>query len=290
MLRPVHAIDTLLSDRGFWIAFSAAGMFALVALAARRRTPITVGTVAGAGGALVGLWATDRWSNALAVAVALLVIGAIVTSDRRLALRVVAMLPGAVLIGLAVGNGTALWMRVAAGFAALVLASGASSFEREQTRVAGLIWAVSALGVFATVPDTEQARALVGGTLVIAVLSLVHPVVDGAGGAALAGLLCWTAAVGGQARPGAVIGALGCAGVFGMAPLVRRVRPPVAVLLTVHVVLVLVSSRVAGLRQSAWIAGAIVIGVVAAASIALWLFRGDGAQPDVGVRRPASSR
>ena len=140
--------------------------------------------------------------------------------------------------------------------------------------------AVSILGMYATIPETGQILpvavvavpiALVGGPARLARLGT-------AGAAASVVLLVAVVAEGGQARPASIVGGLASFGVLALEPMARRVAPAtaappdrwasgaMAVLVAVHVVVVAVASRIAGLRGSG--AEALVI-VAAAAALGL---------------------
>jgi hypothetical protein len=115
---------------------------------------------------------------------------------------------------------------------------------------------VTVFGVWATTPETQHAVVLAGAAIPIALLGWPRPLASlgGAGAALTVGLVAWVGAVDGFARPGAIVGAFGCLGVLALEPLVRKagiaVRDP-WVLAAVHVGLVAVCSRVAGLSTSA---------------------------------------
>jgi hypothetical protein len=64
-----------------------------------------------------------------------------------------------------------------------------------------------------------------------------------------------------------VVGAIGCLGVLALGPLSRRATPVLVV--TMHVAVVAVASRVAGFRQSAWTSAAVVLPVMVAAAALL---------------------
>lgn len=147
-----------------------------------------------------------------------------------------------------------------------ICAGGAlvGSFDRRWRRLAPgpAMLAISAGGVYATVPDTELALATFGAAMTVAVvgwpLRLVR--IGGAGAGAAIATMAWAAAVDGAARDGAVIGALGCLGLLVIDPVVRMLgeRSPlrhfgpvarVGLLTLCHAVVVLWMARVAGLRQ-----------------------------------------
>ena len=105
-------------------------------------------------------------------------------------------------------------------------------------------------GVYATVPDTEQALVLLGVAAPVALLGwpLRRAVLGPAGSPAAVAVLAWSAAVGGVGRPSSIVGAVGCLGLFVVGPLSRRsVRTSAPVVVAAHALLVLVSARVAGL-------------------------------------------
>ncbi len=64
-----------------------------------------------------------------------------------------------------------------------------------------------------------------------------------------------------------MVGAIGCLGVLALGPLIRRVS--LARLVTVHVVVVVLASRVAGLRESAWAALAVAVPVMVIGALVL---------------------
>jgi hypothetical protein len=128
--------------------------------------------------------------------------------------------------------------------------------------------AFSSLGVYFTVPDTEQARGLVGALLPVAAVALVsRRSSESVGPSVSVALVAWVGLVGGVARPGSVVGAISCLGVLALGSLVRRPTP--VRLAAVHAVVVVLASRVAGLRQSAWTALAIAVPIMVIAALVL---------------------
>lgn len=203
------------------------------------------------------VWALARWHGAWWVALA----GAL------------AAIPGAVGVGRA-----AELQNHTAGMPTLVVVSTVvggllvADFD-DATARAGLspvLFAVAVLGMYATLPDTEQTSVLVGVTLPLAFVGWPAARARlGPGAYAAVGLVGWVAAVGGRGRPGSVVGAIACLGVMLGEPLARRLwrgaarvpRHPLA-WRTVFLVLlqfgvVMVASRVAGLETSARAAGAL---------------------------------
>jgi hypothetical protein len=150
------------------------------------------------------------------------------------------------------------WIAVVAGVAGALLAG----FDRRWRGhgLAPLLLAVSAVGVYATVPDVEWALVVVGAALPLILLGWPGPLAPGgrrgpgrlagapqpppvgpgpggrdgpaqppslgvAGSLAAAALLAWTVAAGGAGRLGSVVGGLACLGVLAVEPLARLLDP-----------------------------------------------------------------
>jgi hypothetical protein len=145
------------------------------------------------------------------------------------------------------------------------------------------LFAISALGVYSTVPDTEEALVLAavaacGGLLA----NLGLPLRFGAAGSgALAVVYWWTVAAGGVGRDGSVVGAAACLGVLAAEPVAwwlagRRTRPegswrPSRLLwFAVQALAAVLCGRVAGLRPGAFEAAAIAGPICLALGLALW--------------------
>lgn len=141
--------------------------------------------------------------------------------------------------------------------------------------------ALTAGGVYLTVPDTEQATVLVAVALPLALLGWPWRLASlgRAGSYASVGMVVWLATVEGRGRPGSVVGAVACLGLFLAEPLQRLLfrrrvvetpawaswRVPAA--LAAHLALVLFASRVAGqpagtAEAAALAAGGLAVGVV----------------------------
>jgi len=148
------------------------------------------------------------------------------------------------------------------------------SLDRRGARlgVAPVLLLVALGGMYATVPDTDAVRAAIGALVPLTLLACPRAVATlGAAGAyAATAVAIWLAVVEGSARPGAVIGALGCLALLIGEPvgsaLVDRVgwcarvnsgtstlgpAPRVVVLVVLQFVFVLYAARVAGLQTNA---------------------------------------
>ena len=220
--------------------------------------------VAGVAAAGAGAWVGARLHLPLAVQPALVLPGAVLTVDAmRITDRAGAVAPAV----------------VAAAVLAVVVAE--SDRFHVATAAGPPLLAVSILGMYATIPETGQILpvavvavpiALVGGPARLARLGTP-------GAAASVVLLVAIVAEGGQARPASIVGGLASMGVLALEPVAHRIVPaagpppdrwasgPMAVLVGVHVVVVAVASRVAGLRGSGAEA-LVIVGVAGALALA----------------------
>jgi hypothetical protein len=146
----------------------------------------------------------------------------------------------------------------------------------ERMTAAPVLVAVTAVGLYFTVPDTEHARALLGASACIALLGWPWPMASlGRGGAYVAtAVILWTAGIDGAGRYGSIVGGSACLGLLVVEPLARALaggRPPfarvaaagdprlqVVTLATIQLAFVFVAARVAGLRRTGMQALAIV--------------------------------
>ncbi len=163
-------------------------------------------------------------------------------------------------------DGTLAWAAPALVLTSLVGGFLVAHFDRRwrETGAGPVLVAISVAGVYATVPDTEEALTALGVALPVALLGWPWPVASLGGGAfAVTGLVGWTVVVGGAGRPSSIVGGLACLGLLCLEPLARAVARPGSWLRTagarrswlvplaaIHFVLVAVASRVAGLRPT----------------------------------------
>ena len=131
-------------------------------------------------------------------------------------------------------------------------------------RAPALLFAAAG-GIYATVPDTEQALVLLGAALPLAVLGwpMRWGRLGALGAPLVGGLLVWVVATGGVGRAGSVVGGLACAGLLLCDPLARAVAGGSALdrlarnwrggllLVVAQAGVALIASRVAGLQDSA---------------------------------------
>jgi hypothetical protein len=228
------------------------------ALILRRSTPLPIGGLLFAAAGAAGLGRFVGLPRGLIFGlIALAGAGLVVELLRlpRLAAFALAV-PGAWLLAYQAELVEVGWIRALVGIAiaaGLILMSDFERVSRKQNLGLPLL-AITAAGIYLTVPDTEQAVAIMGAAMLVAALGLIRPVVSlGVAGSYVAtGLLAWTIAAGGFGRPASILGGLACFGLFWVEPLTRfisrratlLVSIPVAV--TAHSILVLIASRVVG--------------------------------------------
>jgi hypothetical protein len=259
----------LIGSSGFLVALLTASGVSLFAVVVARGTIRSAALgLAVVVAAFAGLAAEGVLPGALLLAVLLLAATARVAEGRPFAVRAAAGLPGGVVLVTLAASGTPGWARGLVFVAVLVAGPTSEIVDRRFSSLIFALIAISSLGVYATVPDTEQARSLVGAVLPVAAAALMsrrspEPV----GPNVSVALVAWVGLVGGIGRPGSVVGAIGCLGVLALGSLSQRSTP--IRLLVVHGVVVVLASRVAGLRQSAWTALAIAVPVMVIAGFAL---------------------
>ncbi len=227
----------------------------------RARAGFGIALVVGVG---VGLAVADRLP-ALLVAGLLCVGGAAWRTARWwLPFRTAALVPGAVLVAVALPSAAPRWVGGTVFVAIVVGCSRAVRLDRRRPALTPVLLAVSGIGVYICVPETSTAGVVAGALLALLLLLVVPPMPSPGGTAVGVTLLVWSAGVGGYPRPGAVIGGVGALGAIWLVARLRRLprgmrgvlttpatRELDLVILAIHAVLVLYASRVAGLRESA---------------------------------------
>jgi hypothetical protein len=258
---------------------------AAVALARKGRGTVPLAGLAATVAAVIGLRISTEVQEVpsdLVAGLAALGLASLVSKlpGPTLAYRLVAVTPGAMLV-IAAADLDLAWAVPYTVAATVLGAILVTEFDRRQARtaLAPVLLAVTALGTYACVPDTEEASVLLGAALPVALLGWPKPLASlgGAGSHMAVGLVVWTAAFDGRGRPGAIVGATACLGIMLLEPVLSRVRGhrPAAgprerpfVLAGTHVALVAICSRVAGLQTAAFTAAVIaMLGFVAAGAV-----------------------
>lgn len=197
----------------------------------------------------IGGWVANRWGRSLITSVLLAV-------------------PGAVLLLTDLGSHRSRWV-VPLAFVTVVIASPlVADFDRRFGDAGWpvVLYAVSVVGVYYTVPDTERVLVLLGVTAPLVLLGWprVFASLGHGGSYAVTGILIWVAAFESRGADTALIGAIGCLGLLVFEPAARlfmRGRDTIlaasssrawALLgaVTLQLLLAFVASRIAGARAT----------------------------------------
>jgi hypothetical protein len=239
---------------------------------ATRRPPPVFGLVLGASFAFAIGYTIDRTGPftsgptrtppGLVLGLALLGVVELVPYFRRRPSAAVALsIPAAIAIAAHGELAGPSWLRWVVGTTIVVGGWLAQETDR-RSRVDGLLpvlFAITAVGMYYTLPDTEESLVLMGVLLPMAATAWLLRVRSlGAGGVRIAVAICaWTVAAGGVWRDTAIIGGIGSLGVIAGAPVAPylnlRVRPiampstwRLPAVSAIHLAAVYVASRVAG--------------------------------------------
>lgn len=253
----------------------AVGLVVAVWWRARRGIPAPVAGLLLTAAAVAGLERQDLLPAGLTLGLVALAGAGLVGEGAPVLLRAALLLPGAALVAYRGGLVDETWIRGGVAAAIPVAAILVADFDSRHGRrglPAGLL-AISAAGVYATVPDTEQAMVVLGAAVPVAVLTWpwAGARLGRAGAYAAAGLFLWAVAAGGFGRDSSIVGGAASLALLVTEPLGRTVSsrrygaidrlpdrwwvtPLVGAL---HAGMVFVAARVAGLRPS--LAGAVVL-------------------------------
>ncbi len=157
------------------------------------------------------------------------------------------------------------------------------------------LWLVTAAGVFAAVPDTEEALVLLGASIPVAFLGWPLRLVRiGPGAYPLVAVFVWVAVWGGRGRPASIVAVTACLGILLIEPIIGRTKwargryfpSGFAGVLSVgatHVSVVLIASRWAAGQTS--VAMAALVGAIAllvGTAVLILLLRQTETDPPVG--------
>jgi hypothetical protein len=288
-----HFLDRPEFRTGVAIGAALTALGAAIGLLAteRGRRALPLGGLLIAAGFVVGAHHSSHLPDSIAVGLALLAAAGFVTEliarhrDWLGLLGIALAAPGAVVLAthLQVAAAHAHARPRASWIAILVVASIAiggplvANFDRRFGARGWpmVLYAVTAVGVYATVPDTERALVLIGVSVPMLLLGWPFALfsLGSAGSYAAVGVLVWVAATDGRGRQTAIIGAIACLGLLVIEPAARLLRGRRATVLAVlptsiwtvlpvagaHLAIVYVASRVAGLRHAISAAATIVV-------------------------------
>ena len=280
---------------GLLLAVALAAAAALWGAAARRRgnpPPPIGGVLIGAGFAIgIAITTVLPWSvfaGLVLLGIAGLAAAALDGRDRAL-LGAALAVPGAIVLSTHTGSPRSHWVALLVVLAVVGASPLVADFDR-RFGVRGwplVLYAISAVGVYYTVPDTERALVLLGVGLPIGLLGWPVPLVSlGPAGSYIAtGTLVWVAAFEGRGRHAAIVGAIACLGLLVAEPAARLLRRGRATVIArfpasrwgavpvalVQLALVFVASRVAGVGHAVGIAALVVVCEMCVAVGVLWV-------------------
>jgi hypothetical protein len=278
----------------------------------RHLDPLPIGGLLITGAFVEAMRETGRLVPGLAVGLAMLAVAGVVAdvSGHRAFVLAALTVPGAWVLATHAGLGNVGWVKAMVAGSVVVGAPLAASLDARAgpDGLGPVLFAISTIGVYFTIPDTDVGLALFPIAALLALAAWPRPLVSlGAGTAAAVGTLVWVSAVGGLGRSTAVIGGVACLGLLIAEPLGRLMAARhrralggerhdtwylggerhdtwyVGVVALVQLVVVYVASRVAGVRTRVGAAVAIAtldLGLVAviAAVIAARRPRNSGAR------------
>lgn len=250
----------------------------------RNQSAIPIAGILIASAAALALSSIRPIPRLLLLGLALLALAGLVSSTRKHQLEwgIALALPGAYLVALMSDIPGRPWVSWLV-FAATVLGSAfvTDLDRRYKTGLAAMFLAMTIGGVFLTVPDTEEILVLLGAALPILILAWPKPFIRlGFGIFPLVGILLWVIAWGGRGRQSSVIGAVACLGVLAVEPVGawlqrRSMRSSPLGIAALHVVLILIAARIAGLQETPGTAAAIAALALTGGTICYWvLLRG----------------
>jgi hypothetical protein len=236
----VDAIRDLFGARAFGEGALAGAAAFLVVLAATWARGRTRADWAGLGFAVAALLVlagtgpahgTGDIPRGLTVGLGVLVAGGLVLRIPKVpkVAAVVCYAPGAIIVAYHAGLGDLgepSWARPLV--AATIIVGGALLLDvdraRARTAVTPMMFAITVVAVYVTVPDTEHLLVLAGAALALVAYTVPTPIssLGPEGIGAALGVLMWCAAVDGRGRPTSIIGASAALGLLAVDPIGRR--------------------------------------------------------------------
>ena len=195
---------------------------------------------------------------------------------------------GAVIVSREGQVDTDTWLVLATPMMAIGFGAALSAWTtRPELRWLGPLVAITAFAFWTTVPDTEDARLLLGIALPLA-LGTLPPVsanLTTAGSFALGGVLAWIPTLGGGARPASIVGAWACIGMIALAPIAALLWPSRTIgapaTFGLHAIVAVVAARVIGSWTEAVPAAIAVVALYAAGLAATYGLGSSERQSDV---------
>ena len=184
--------------------------------------------------------------------------------------ELLAALPGAALVANAAPDATTEWMKPVVVLVIVIGGAAAGSCDHRWRRrgLGPVLAAITVAGIYACVPETKRLLVLLGVALPLPLMSwpLALTRLGRAGSYTFVAVCMWAAAIDGVTRPSAILGAAASLGLLVAEPLARALagrrsplelvpeRLPAVVwvgpVAVIHLGLVFIASRVAGIRPT----------------------------------------
>jgi len=213
---------------------------------------------------------------------------------RPLALAgIVLALPGALVLTSNTGAAEASWVRTLVIFTVVVGGTLVADFDRRYHAHgwSTVLYALSVIGLYFTVPDTERVLVILGACLPLAVLGwpVAFASLGTTGSYPAVGALAWVAAFEGVGRRSSIIGGVACLGLFAVEPIFRLLKleastmfdklPKTALgvvpVAAAHLALVAFASRIAGKRATVRQAGRLAVATLVVGLVVMLLVDGE---------------
>ena len=135
------------------------------------------------------------------------------------------LVPGAIVLAIALPSGSATWMRAAVATSTVVASVLLADFDRVQGPGGApfALFFVAVGAMYLAVPDTELPLIALGCSAPLVFLSVPQPLrrFGPAGAAAAVGTFAWVAVIGARGRPGSFVGAVAALGLLLVEPIAR---------------------------------------------------------------------
>ncbi|MGC2240601.1 MAG: hypothetical protein WA726_07160 [Acidimicrobiia bacterium] len=182
------------------------------------------------------------------------------------------------------------WVGLAAPIAIVAIGWALAMWSKRLPHtLIGPMFAITAFGIWVTVPETEMARILLGVSIPLA-LATLQPFgarLTSSGAFAVAGVMVWVVAVGGEQRGASIVGGWASIGALALLPFIqsgarRFLESRRWLALGLHAVLVFITARVIGLWTAPELATLAVCGLGALTYLGVGMFLTLDADAPVG--------
>jgi len=299
-------VGDLLAHEGFQAGLLAGliGLVLIILVSVARRSPVIGWGILFSASVVVVLVLDDRVEWALVTGLAIVAVGGVTIDLAGLVKRrSVSYLAKGTAWGIAViavfwftnavYSPVERWISIAFPLVILLIGASVSAFRRSaHPNLLGPMVAVSILGIWVTVPETDSVTVLVGAAFPLG-LATVPPFrarAISAGAFALGSVIAWLTAVGGESNAATIVGGWSAIGIIPLLPLLAHSHRPArwTMVLSLHVVYVVLVTRAVDVWDSipALIAATLVLSVLSTLALILWGRSGDRASEDLATKSP----